>query len=163
MVNMGVDINFTPSYFKKLGLKTDGYEDAIDRAVDHGLHESEVVIKKEAPRPGHGRGKYYQPTGNLQRSISKRKTKKCQGELISSLKNPAYWVYVQYGTGAHTIKAKNGKFLVFETPEGKVIRTKKVEHPGMPANPFITRTKNKVLPKMKEYFIEEFKREGIID
>lgn len=163
MVNMGVDINFSPSYFKKLGLKGNGYEKAIDRAVDHGLHETEVTMKKEVPRPGHGRGKYYKPTGNLQRSISKRKTEDCKGEIISSLKDPAYWVYVQYGVGPHKIKAKNGKFLVFENEKGEIIRTREVNHPGMPANPFITRTKNKVLPKFNEFFVEEFKKEKILD
>lgn len=163
MVNMGVDINFNPSYFKKLGLKVNGYEKPIDRAVDHGLHETEVTMKKEVPRPGHGRGKNYKPTGNLQRSISKRKIGACQGVIISSLKNPAYWVYVQYGTMPHKIKAKPGKFLVFENEKGEIIRVKEVNHPGMPANPFITRTKNKVLPKFNEFFIEEFKKEGILD
>ena len=49
------------------------------------------------------------------------------------LSNVHYWVYVQYGT----------KY--------------------MPANPFVTRTKEKIVPKMKQYLRRELKKNGVIE
>lgn len=131
--SFSVDVKFTESYYKKLGLKGDGYDEAIDAGVDHALNDGENIIKREVPRPGHSMSRSvppYKPTGNLQRSIHKNKPAKCQGELRS---NVPYWVYVQYGTSR------------------------------MPANPFVTRTARKIKPKLAEYVMEELKRAGVID
>lgn len=49
------------------------------------------------------------------------------------LSNVPYWVYVQYGTSK------------------------------MPANPFITRTKDKVVPKLRNYLRRELKKNGVIE
>lgn len=87
VANFSVDINFNDSYFKKLGLKNNaGYDDALNMAVDHAIHDAENICRREAPID----------TGNLRRSIHKNKPKKCQGELKSH--GAPYWVYVQYGT-----------------------------------------------------------------
>lgn len=96
MSNMSINISFSPSYFKKLGLKGDGFQGPLSNAIDHALHDAETIIKREVPRPGHSRSKTgYKPTGNLQRGISKNKPNPLSGELRS--KAP-YWVYVQFGT-----------------------------------------------------------------
>ena len=119
-----VDVKFDDSYYKKLGLhKKAGYKDVLDIAVDHTLHDAENTMRREAPID----------TGNLRRSISKHKPNKCQGQIHSSLKNPAYWVYVQYGTSK------------------------------MSANPFVTRTAKKVGPNLSKYVHEELKNQGITD
>ena len=133
VASFSVEVKFDDSYYKKLGLKGEGYEDAIDAGVDHVLNDAENIIKREVPRPGHSMSRSkppYKPTGNLQRSIHKNKLGKGQGELRS---NVPYWVYVQYGTSR------------------------------MPANPFVTRTARKIKPKLAEYVMEELKRAGVID
>ena len=125
--------------FKKLGLKNGaGFEDACDKAVDHSLSDAENIIKREVPRPGHSMSRAnppYKPTGNLQRSIHKTKKKKCSGELRSNARSNGvlYWPFVQYGTSK------------------------------MPANPFVTRTVNKVAPKVKKYLHDELDAMGIFD
>ena len=91
VANFSVDITFNDSYFKKLGLKSrHSYEDALDIAVDHSIHDAENIARREAPID----------TGNLRRSIHKRKPGKCQGELTA--RNAPYWVYLQYGTDKMT-------------------------------------------------------------
>ncbi len=134
-MQMGVKVSFNPDYFKKLGLNGKGFEDPLSKTIDHTLHDSETIIKKEVPRPGHSQSKTgYEPTGNLQRSISKNKPNPLIGELRSSARSNGrpYWQYVNYGTCK------------------------------MPANPFVIRTVNQVIPKFKEYFHEELKRAGIL-
>lgn len=87
VANFSIDIKFNPSYFKKLGLdKKHGFDDALDAAVDHAIHDAENICRREAPID----------TGNLRRSIQKRKPGKCQGELTA--RGAPYWVYLQYGT-----------------------------------------------------------------
>lgn len=87
VVNFSVDIKFNDSYFKKLGLKNKaGYDDALDMAVNHAIHDAENICRREAPID----------TGNLRRSIHKRKKGKAQGELHA--RGAPYWVYLQYGT-----------------------------------------------------------------
>ena len=77
----------------------------------------------------------YKPTGNLQRSIHKKKKEKCSGELRSNARSNGklYWQYVQFGTSK------------------------------MPANPFVTRTVKQVAPKLKEYAHEELNSLGIFE
>lgn len=87
VANFSVDIQFNDSYYKKLGLdKKTGYDDALDKAVDHAIHDAENIARREAPID----------TGNLRRSIHKRRPGKCQGELTA--RGASYWVYLQYGT-----------------------------------------------------------------
>ncbi len=86
VANFSVDIKFNDSYFKKLGLKGDSLDEAVDTAVDHGISDAENICRREAPID----------TGNLRRSIHKRKPGKGQGELTA--RGASYWVYLQYGT-----------------------------------------------------------------
>lgn len=87
VANFSVDIKFNDSYFKKLGLdKKAGYDDALDLAVDHAIHDAENICRREAPID----------TGNLRRNIHKNRPGKCQGEL--RVRGAPYWVYLQYGT-----------------------------------------------------------------
>ena len=138
-MSLTLSVKFSDSYYKKLGLKNgSGFENAIDRGIDHSLDDAENIIKREVPRPGHSMSRSnppYKPTGNLQRSIHKSKKKKCSGELRSNARSNGelYWPFVQYGT----IK--------------------------MPANPFVTRTAKQVAPKVKEHIHEELQGMGVFD
>jgi len=132
-------VSFSDKFYKKLGLKNgDGFLDACDKAVDHAASDAENIIKREVPRPGHSMSRSnppYKPTGNLQRSIHRKKKKKCSVELRSNARSNGvlYWPFVNFGTSK------------------------------MPANPFVTRTVNKVAPKLKEYVHDELSDMGIFD
>ncbi len=158
-MDLGITISFSNSYSKKLGLNKE-YEEIIEESVDHTLHDADTIIKREVPRPGHGKGKHYNPTGNLQRSIHKEKISKLSGILRTVV---PYWVYVEYGTHAHTIKAKPGKVLVFEGDDGELVYTTEAKIPAMPANPFVRRTAKKVKPKLGEYISEGLHQRGITE
>lgn len=118
---MEIELKFDDSFYKKLGMSGEDYSDVVDGVIDHLIHDAENTMRREAPID----------TGNLRRSISKHKPAKCVGEIRSSLKNPAYWIFLQYGTSK------------------------------MPANPFVTRTAKAVVPNIKKYVEEELHSRGI--
>lgn len=99
VATFSMNVTFSNDYHKKLGFKNkNDFYKVIDPAVDHATHDAENIIKREVPRPGHSMSRSippYKPTGNLQRSIHKNKSKEGQGELRT---NVPYWRYVQYGT-----------------------------------------------------------------
>lgn len=86
VAQFSVGIQFSDSYYKKLGLKGKGLNEAFDKSIDHATHDAENICRREAPID----------TGNLRRSIHKRKPGKGQGELHA--RGAPYWVYLQYGT-----------------------------------------------------------------
>jgi len=153
MISLSLDVKFNNSYYRKLGLKKKGFEQMIGETLDYGLNEANNIARREAPIK----------TGNLRRSITKRKPSILVGELHSNARSNGrtYWQDVQYGTAPHTITPKNGKFLVFEK-DGKTIYARKVNHPGTAANPFVTRTLNKSIPKFKEYFHQVLSENGLL-
>lgn len=121
VANFSVDIAFSDDYYKKLGLKNkNGFEDALDIAVDHTIHDAENICRREAPID----------TGNLRRSIHKRKRGKCQGELTA--RGAPYWVYLQYGTSkmnanpfvtrtARRIKPRINEYVLEELKQAGVL------------------------------------------
>lgn len=109
-----INVKFNDTFDEKLFLNSgNSIEDVLDRVVDHVTHDAENICRREAPID----------TGNLRRSIHKRRPGKCQGEL--SARGAPYWVYLQYGTSK------------------------------MNANPFVTRTANKIKSKIPDYVKEE--------
>jgi len=48
-----------------------------------------------------------------------------------------YWRFLEFGTRAHTIRAKNAPLLVFRGREGNLKYMREVSHPGSPAQPHI--------------------------
>lgn len=137
MPEISLNVSFSDSYYKKLGLKGPVFENAMSDAIDHILHDAETIIKKEVPRPGHSMSTTgYQPTGNLQKSINKDRPDKTSGRLLSNARsknNHLYWGYVNFGTSK------------------------------MPANPFVQRTVKKVAPKAEEYVVDELKNAGVLE
>lgn len=113
-----IDVKFSDSFHKKLDSNT--LKTALDRAIDHTIHDAENTCRREAPID----------TGNLRESIHKNKPEPCVGELIC--RGADYWSYLQYGTSK------------------------------MNANPFVTRTANQVMPKLKEYSLDELNSMGVL-
>ncbi|MBQ9024754.1 MAG: HK97 gp10 family phage protein [Methanobrevibacter sp.] len=153
MISLSLDVKFNDSYYRKLGLKKKRFEDMISETLDYGLNEANNIARREAPIL----------TGNLRRSITKRKPSPLIGELHSNARSNGrtYWQDVQYGTAAHTITPKNGKFLAFEV-NGKKVFARKVNHPGTAPNPFVTRTLHKSIPKFKEYYHQVLSENGLL-
>lgn len=122
VANFSIDIQFKDSYFKKLGLKSKkGFEEALDIAVDHSIHDAENICRREAPID----------TGNLRRSIHKRKRGKCQAELTA--REAPYWVYLQWGTSkmdenpfvtrtARIVKPKVSEYVLEELKRAGVLK-----------------------------------------
>ena len=121
VANFSVDIQFNDSYFKKLGFTgKKGFEEALDMAVTHAISDAENICRREAPID----------TGNLRRSIHKRKRGKCQAELTA--RGAPYWVYLQYGTSkmnpnpfvtrtARRIKPKVSEYVLEELKRAGVL------------------------------------------
>ena len=82
MIN--IDVELEDSFYKKIN--HENVEKAIEKGLDHGIHDAENTCKREAPID----------TGNLRRSIHKNKPGKGVRELIAP--DAPYWVYVNYGT-----------------------------------------------------------------
>ena len=84
----------------------------------------------------------------LERDIKERAPKKT-GKMADSIKvsfpdpltvqisGNAVMAYQEFGTKPHVILPKNKPYLMFKTKDGKWVRTKRVNHPGTPANPFV--------------------------
>lgn len=121
VANFSIDIKFDDSYYEKLGLtKKAGFDDALDKAVDHAIHDAENICRIEAPMD----------TGNLRRSIQKRKRGKCQGELTA--REAPYWVCLQWGTSkmsanpfvtrtARRVKPKVSQYVLEELKNAGVL------------------------------------------
>ena len=153
MISLSLDVEYGSSYYKKLGLKGKKHSDMISETLDYGLNEANNIARREAPIK----------TGNLRRSITKRKTSQFVGEIRSNARSNGkpYWPMVQYGTAAHTITPKKGNFLVFEK-DGKTVYARKVSHPGTTANPFVTRTLNRSIPLFKKYYHQVLSENGLL-
>ena len=75
-------------------------------------------------------------TGNLRGSIRVIVTMRGRLEIGPDVQIAEYAWDVEYGTKPHVIEAKPGKTLRFEAG-GKVIYTKRVNHPGTAAQPYV--------------------------
>lgn len=126
-----VDIKFTESYYKKLGLNGNQYAKAVTETLSTSAVKAEEIVRREAPVI----------TGNLRRSINHY----VKGPFESGVRQDGadYWVDVEYGTKPHVITPKRGKALRFRVG-GKYVFARKVNHPGSKPNPFVRRSVNKI-------------------
>ena len=73
-------------------------------------------------------------TGELANSIETERVSAIGWAVVA--KAP-YSLAVHEGTKAHEIRPKSGKVLRFPSKGGKIVFTKKVNHPGSAPNPFL--------------------------
>ena len=130
-LSVNVDVDFSDRYKKIVGSK---YDEIVDEVLTRTIVEADSICQREAPVD----------TGTLRRSIGTAHPKKGTVCLTSNVK---YWAAVQYGTSAHTIRAKNKKLLAWQCEDKKWHFARKVNHPGTEANPFVTRTVKKLKGK----------------
>jgi HK97 gp10 family phage protein len=65
-----------------------------------------------------------------------------------------YAMYVVKGTRPHVIRPVNASVLAFEAPNGKMVFTRLVRHPGTKPNPFMERAAENARNKAEEVFAE---------
>lgn len=77
-------------------------------------------------------------TGKLKDSI--RGKTESNGDVYSGIVKAGvdHAVFIEEGTKAHVIKAKNCAFLRFMGRDGNLVYTPQVHHPGTKANPFMS-------------------------
>lgn len=80
-------------------------------------------------------------TGNLKNSIQAS----VDGLSAEVTANADYAAYVEYGTAPHVIRPRNAKVLAFQAG-GKTVFAAEVNHPGTPAQPFMTPAAEAVRP-----------------
>lgn len=109
------------------------------RAIETGAKELASAIQARAPRD----------TGDYGASINAAKLAgRNTGQKpigVQATKDPNawgifadfIWRFIEYGTKAHIIKAKNAKRLVFSLDDGTTVGTPQVRHPGQAAQPHI--------------------------
>ena len=101
--------------------------DAMQRVVLQGV----AIMKRQAPRK----------TGRLSRSVAGRVEQGGKRGVIDT--NVAYARYVEEGTRAHEIRARNARALYWK---GAAHPVRVVRHPGTKANAFIARTREQLRP-----------------
>lgn len=123
---MSINIQFSERFEKIVGANI---SNIADKALQRTIVEADSICQTEAPID----------TGNLRRSIGTSHPGLCRVCLTC---NAHYWVYVQYGTSAHTI---TGNPLAWKGDDGKMHYARQVSHPGTEANPFVTRTAKRII------------------
>lgn len=66
------------------------------------------------------------------KAIIKTKDKNAVGVFAEFI-----WRFLEFGTRAHTIKAKSGPLLVFKGKDGQTVAVPSVQHPGMARQPHV--------------------------
>lgn len=128
-LNLKIDVatNALRAKFKQIKLNANA-------ALKSALHDSAQAVCKRA-KTNH---RFKNRTGNLERNIKSRARMDRGGGVaqvyVSNSKAP-YAKYVHFGTRAHTIKARNARFLKFDwiTPAGEksTFIGKSVHNPGI--------------------------------
>jgi len=113
--------------------------------LQEAIQKSPVMVKKELTsaiktsvniiRPIM-RGEAPNKTGKLSRNIYARASG-LRGEIGPNLDITPYAIWVNSGTGPYIIRPKNKKALYWK---GALHPVRKVNHPGIKANPFVERT-----------------------
>lgn len=105
----------------------------ILKAVAEGM---QLEMQERAPKK----------TGKMARSIRVEFTDPMTVSVTASV----IAKYVEYGTKPHVIRPVRAEYLVFKSKSGQWVRTKKVNHPGTKAQPFIRPVVNEVFKDLGE-------------
>lgn len=115
------------------------------------VKEAASLISADAP---HDTGEYmYDIKGERQADnphlapLIGRKSKDPDATAVYA---PWMWRFLEFGTKAHTIKAKSAKALRFQAEDGKTVSAKNVTHPGTTAQPHIFPTWNSFKPTARK-------------
>ena len=125
------------------------YGKLIDKSMTRSIVEAESICIREAPVK----------TETLRGSIGTSHP----NFLTVCLTGVEYWRHVQFGTAPHVITPSHSKLLHWKDKTGEHF-ARKVQHPGSKANPFLTRTLQKIKSQniFEQNFYDVLKSEGII-
>lgn len=143
-----------------LSIKVDGLEELIanvrkakgsfDSLLLQAMNKATTEVQNEAKAVKEGRFKTQ--TGTLRRSIL-REVQSAQKGLVYVASDAPYGIYVELGSGPHTIEARGKKALAFKGPSG-IIFAKRVNHPGSKPYPFMSAAFEAIAPKIPGFYQE---------
>jgi hypothetical protein len=109
----------------------------VRSAVRGGMRRGVDLGCREGAAEARSRHAFKNRTGKLEKSIRGGLTGSSEteqtGEIVASEEHASF---VENGTPAHEIRARNAPYLVFEW-KGRIVRTKSVNHPGTRPLPFM--------------------------
>jgi len=122
------DITIDGSEFDAFADKLRAVAEELDDAVDAGVRKTALQVERSA--------KQETPvdTGTLRSSIQTARVD--VGEHIVGT-NVEYAPDVEFGTRPHVITPDEADALAFKGTGGEMVFTRRVEHPGTPAQPFL--------------------------
>lgn len=121
-------INQSPAMVKK----------EMSNAIRTSVNIIRPMMRAEAPNK----------TGKLSRNIYAN-AQGLRGEVGPNLSVTPYAWYVHQGTDPYEIRPKNKKALYWK---GALHPVKKVKHPGIKANPFVEKTRDKIEDPIQRIF-----------
>ncbi len=98
------------------------------------LSELTIAQRRHGPRKSRS-DKALQDTGTGRRSIAIDVDPVTMSVAVGT--SLQYMIWQQWGTKPYTITPKSAEFLRFLGPEGELLSVTVVEHPGIPARPFL--------------------------
>lgn len=140
-----MNINIEYDELENLGIRIQNKNKEYNSQLNEIIKKTVLSIEREAKKNLSSNGSV--DTGHLRRMISTKHGNE-QGEVHTS--NVKYAIFVEKGTKAHIIKAKNKKFLYWQGASHPV---KQVNHPGSKEKPFLIPAFKKEVPK----FLEDLK------
>lgn len=127
-------------------------EEELAKAQLEGAHELAARIRSRAP----GKGRYkasIQGDRLANRKDARRNLVGLQGQTKDPNATGIFadwrWRFLEFGTKAHIIEPKTGKFLVFRGRGGQLVVTKRVKHPGTVRHPHIFPTYREYQKKLR--------------
>lgn len=147
MMNVRVEIDDLKNFKIKIDTKATKYDEEIQKVIKKNAFAIQRNAKKNLEKNGSV------DTGHLRRMVA-TKISRGEGEIHTS--NVKYGIFVEKGTKAHIIRAKNKKYLYWEGASHPV---KQVNHPGSKEKPFLIPAFEKQKPK----FLEDIKRVTTLD
>lgn len=127
---------------ENLGIRIKTKSSKYDSQLNDLIKKTVLSIEREAKKNLTSNGSV--DTGHLRRMIG-TKVKDGEGEVHTS--NLKYAIFVEKGTKAHIIKAKNKKYLYWQGASHPV---KQVNHPGSKEKPYLIPAFKEEVPKFLE-------------
>lgn len=140
-----------------LSLKTAGIMlegDVVSRAnenVDTGRHKGSITWETTK------QGSALRPDSKGKVHSEDKQSKPLSSQEVHIGSAVEYAQHLEYGTGPHVIKAKNGKYLTWKGPDGRFHSKEQVNHPGTAAYPHFRKAFDENRKRLTELFHTKLK------
>lgn len=122
-VKVRVELQNDKELMAKLRRLSDHTKEVLEAAVTAGAEVMRDDARPKAPGPE-----------IEMETVQRRKTRVVKD--IGPIREKWYYRFFEYGTAAGVRTTKKKPFT-FRTPDGRLIRTRSINHPGMAAKPFL--------------------------